>query len=636
MTCTNSSKFCKSCGDYRQIEDNKCTICDAEYSDGDITDIGQATDDNSLYLNFELSDKRLQITRRTLDASNETKTLDLEIGTIVSFINKSSDWYWVEYGEKKGWIPEDSTEKLSDMAQDCSNMAPNIPPRQVKCTSRVLLEKTQEEYVKALVDCDNNENSFHKGDIITVTDRKSDGYRDMIEGRIGTMEVKLPATHVKPYDNNPEPPPPTNPRKKSSKDWTQGIGAGPPLPPKPSIRSGKESKYLSFKKVNKFQKDVVSFRQRTRHSNHPARKNWIRQERYRKFNRGKEVFESTICGQSVTKKCDKSNGICNGRKIVLIDTPGLFDTNSSHETINSEIIRCVHLSLPGPHLFLIILQITRLTKEETEAVEKLFEIFENRFPSNRFHQEMSEPLHCDKQPATGQDKTKMVTDLVNLITDIVNDNNGGYFTNSLIDKAKEVQSAGNEEINQHRVDTPYDNQDEGEGDDSDDDEIDTDSVKSCDSGLSSQNQSVYEEICSGHTAKEIELNKIMQETESKINSTESEKQKLEKQKDKDMTKIELQLEENKKQVKEVTENLDLLNTQFSELKLQKEGVKNSFKVEIEKRDTKLKNLHTKQTRFLKQIKNLEQKKRKSKQKLSKETKSLQNKMDTNENGCMMM
>lgn len=34
MTSTNSSKFCKSCGDYRQIEDNKCTVCDAEYSDG--------------------------------------------------------------------------------------------------------------------------------------------------------------------------------------------------------------------------------------------------------------------------------------------------------------------------------------------------------------------------------------------------------------------------------------------------------------------------------------------------------------------------------------------------------------------------------------------------------------------------
>ncbi|VDI65739.1 Hypothetical predicted protein [Mytilus galloprovincialis] len=201
----------------------------------DIPDTGQSTDDNSLYLNFELTDtyveainnfdkrrpgdltiqtgdiitfvkvyedgymegrlgedeglfpvssvktsvdKRLQITRRTLDASNETNTLDLEVGTIVSFINKSSDWYWVEYDGKKGWIPADSTEKLSDMAQ--------------------------EEYVEALVDSDNNEKSFHKGDIITVTDRKRDGYRDMIEGRIGTMEINLPAKHVKLYDNNPE------------------------------------------------------------------------------------------------------------------------------------------------------------------------------------------------------------------------------------------------------------------------------------------------------------------------------------------------------------------------------------------------------------------------------------------------
>lgn len=34
MTSTNSSKVCKSCGNYRQVEDNKCTVCNAEYSDG--------------------------------------------------------------------------------------------------------------------------------------------------------------------------------------------------------------------------------------------------------------------------------------------------------------------------------------------------------------------------------------------------------------------------------------------------------------------------------------------------------------------------------------------------------------------------------------------------------------------------
>lgn len=41
---------------------------------------------------------------------------------------------------------------------------------------------------------------FVKGDIITVTDRKSNGF---MYGRIGTMDGKFPADYVKPFENNP-------------------------------------------------------------------------------------------------------------------------------------------------------------------------------------------------------------------------------------------------------------------------------------------------------------------------------------------------------------------------------------------------------------------------------------------------
>lgn len=41
---------------------------------------------------------------------------------------------------------------------------------------------------------------FAKGDIITVTGKRSDGFMD---GRIGPLEGKFPANLVKPFENNP-------------------------------------------------------------------------------------------------------------------------------------------------------------------------------------------------------------------------------------------------------------------------------------------------------------------------------------------------------------------------------------------------------------------------------------------------
>uniref|UniRef100_A0A3Q3GD39 AIG1-type G domain-containing protein n=1 Tax=Labrus bergylta TaxID=56723 RepID=A0A3Q3GD39_9LABR len=90
---------------------------------------------------------------------------------------------------------------------------------------------------------------------------------------------------------------------------------------------------------------------------------------------GKETFISRFSFKSVTEGCAKAYGELDGQKVSVIDTPGLFDTDTDEETTRKNIIQCMAYASPGPHIFLIVIKLDRFTEEEKKTVEKIQKIF---------------------------------------------------------------------------------------------------------------------------------------------------------------------------------------------------------------------------------------------------------------------
>ncbi|XP_019899754.2 GTPase IMAP family member 8-like isoform X2 [Esox lucius] len=187
---------------------------------------------------------------------------------------------------------------------------------------------------------------------------------------------------------------------------------------------------------------------------------------------GREECESETSTDSTKIVCQKIFGKVNGRTVAVVDTPGLFDTGLSNEAIQEEIMKCVSLSAPGPHVFIIVLRIGTMTPEEMDTldlIEKTFGPQARQFSLVLFTRgdELKKSVK-DLIQSSENDKLRklirdcgdrvhvfnnkdindrtQVTELYDKIDKMVSENKGTFYTSEMFQKAEASITQKQEEI----------------------------------------------------------------------------------------------------------------------------------------------------------------------------------------------
>ncbi|XP_030649775.1 GTPase IMAP family member 4-like [Chanos chanos] len=100
---------------------------------------------------------------------------------------------------------------------------------------------------------------------------------------------------------------------------------------------------------------------------------------------GKSASGNTILGgqhfhvksksDSVTQRCTTGTGSLSKYRVLVVETPGWSQTDTTEDEIVQEMNKCIEISNPGPHAFLLTVPIGRFTGEQIKMVQKIEEVF---------------------------------------------------------------------------------------------------------------------------------------------------------------------------------------------------------------------------------------------------------------------
>nr|KAG5702324.1 hypothetical protein BaRGS_002991 [Batillaria attramentaria] len=92
---------------------------------------------------------------------------------------------------------------------------------------------------------------------------------------------------------------------------------------------------------------------------------------------GEDRFPTEMTFGSVTSTCQLERRTRDGVTVEVMDSPGLFDTEKSHEEISADIVKAVACTHPGPHAILYVIRFGRYTEEEFNVYKRLKALFDD-------------------------------------------------------------------------------------------------------------------------------------------------------------------------------------------------------------------------------------------------------------------
>lgn len=92
---------------------------------------------------------------------------------------------------------------------------------------------------------------------------------------------------------------------------------------------------------------------------------------------GYKAFEAKTSATSITSQVQFSTSERFGKHLLVVDTPGIFDTKKSLEEVKREIMKCYGITSPGIHAILLVVSIGRHTEEEAKTIDFFVELFGN-------------------------------------------------------------------------------------------------------------------------------------------------------------------------------------------------------------------------------------------------------------------